>query len=116
MNKKKWAIAALVACLGVASGILGGSKLFKQEWSDRKEEFAAGVSKKFLESGVPSKVVADKAASCLAEVMVSAAAEAQCSPKGEDVMEVMKACIQAHQELQITLTLAVPSCIEESLQ
>lgn len=116
MSKKKLAAAALLACLVVGGGVWGGMKLLKKDWAGRQAEFAEALSAKFVEGGAPSQDVADKAAACVAEALAPAADELKCSAEGEDVLKAMSACLQSSQELQIIFMMAMPTCIQESLQ
>jgi hypothetical protein len=115
MSKKKLAVAALLATLGLGGGVWGGMRLLKPSWPDRQAEFAAAVSANFQKSGAPNKAVADKAASCLAEALVPMAEATGCPAEGENVLEVMQACLEGSQEMQITFMMVMPECIQESL-
>ena len=115
MNKKKLAVAVLLAALGLGGGVWGGMKLLKPSWPDRQAELAAAISANFEKAGAPSKAVADKAASCIAEALVPVAVAVECSAEGENVLETMQACLQGSQEMQITFMMAMPGCIQEAL-
>jgi len=115
MGKKKLAAVALFACLAAGGGVWGGLKLLEKTWPSRTKELAGEISQKFQESGAPSKEVADKAATCVAEALAAAAAEAQCSPEGDSALKAVEQCMQSHQEVAMTLMMVLPACVAESL-
>jgi ribulose 1,5-bisphosphate synthetase/thiazole synthase len=115
MSKKKLATVALLTCLAVGGGVWGGMKFLKKDWTDRQAEFVEALSVRFQKSGAPSKAVADKAATCIADVIIPAIEAKKCSAEGENVLKAVDACVQADPDLQIALMLEVPLCIQESM-
>ena len=116
MSRKKLATVAVLASLVVGGGVYGGLKLLKKDWEDRKAEFVDALSAKFMTGGAPNKQVADKAAACVAEVLVPIADEQKCSVEDENVLNAMTECLNSNHEAQIAFLLALPVCIQESLK
>jgi len=109
MNESKW-LAMFVLGTSVACATLPKEK----SWSDREAELTAAISKGFLETGAPSKEIADTAASCLASILVETATEAKCPAEGVDVVVAMKSCVRASQQVKVAVQYALPACIAQA--
>lgn len=115
MGKNKWLIA-LLAGLGVAAGVWGGSKLIKKDWPDRRDELVQELSSQFEKNGAPSKSIADTAAKCMADALIPVAVSVKCPAEGENVMKAMENCIQTNEKMAIILLMSAPVCSAEALK
>ena len=112
MISKNLFLGGLVVSLGAT--YVYKERFFKKDWDSRKKELTTVVSNKFQHSGAPSVEVADKAATCLADMLVSVAKKLDCSAEGDDVIATMGQCLTSNQEAQVVYQLAMATCIAES--